>query len=73
MKGKLFQVRLSSYKSYYVIANNYNEAVAKTESHLHAEQEVKSILSEDGSLNLNKDTEANEVKAVEMLTNDLIF
>lgn len=66
---KLFRVRNKKYKEYYVIANDYNEAVLKVET--HREVEAKSIIDTDGSLQIPDNSE-DDIFDVALMTEDLI-
>lgn len=50
---KLFEVRDSTYKSFYVIADGYDEAVEKVKQHRESlAGHSNSVIGTDGSLNI---------------------
>lgn len=66
---KLFKVQTKSYNLYYVLANDFNEAVSKVEN--HKKTETHQLIGSDGTLNLPcSDDEI--IKEVEFLTDDII-
>jgi hypothetical protein len=78
MSNKLFRIETDSYSnSYYVIAKDINSAIVKVESHINKIQTNKntnkSILDQDGSLNLNsKEEKELEIKSISILANEII-
>jgi hypothetical protein len=84
-KGKLFIVEFgkpdtaggwisfggNSQKPLYVIANNYNEAAKKAIEHAENSRENQSVLSPDGSLNLND--EKLIVKGIRLACEEIVW
>lgn len=66
---KLFQVCTANYKTYYVIANTYDHAAAKTLKYIE-EEEGLSVISDDGSLKMNLEEE--KIREVRILTENII-
>lgn len=69
MKKLLFEVQTRRYKRYYVLANDYNEAVKKVENEI-VEKDSSSILTSDGSL--RTDYDIDYVESVKCLGDSLI-
>lgn len=63
---KLFLVQLNTWKSYYVMASDFNEASVKVLSHV---EKNTPVLSEDGSL---QSTEPLVVKKIELMSENII-
>jgi hypothetical protein len=72
MKRNLFLVRLNNYENFYVIANNYAEAVAKTEKKVNIDFIFDKIITHDGSLELPTEKDL-EIKAVVKLCDEIIY
>lgn len=66
---KLFKVQTKSYNFYYVLANDFNEAVEKAMTHKKTEKHQ--LIGSDGNLNLPCDDD-DIVKEVELLSDYLI-
>jgi hypothetical protein len=65
-------VRLNNYENFYVIANNYAEAVAKTEKKVNIDFIFDKIITHDGSLELPTEKDL-EIKAVVKLCDEIIY
>lgn len=65
---KLFQVSTKKYKDYYVMANDYNEAVGKAKA--FRETEITSVVDNDGSLVVG--SEEDYINTVRLLTENII-
>lgn len=59
---KLFEVCFKDYKSLYVEAHGYGEAVNKAMEYRKFDRETNNILTEDGSLKKEDDDEVREVR-----------
>ena len=66
---KLFKVQTKSYNFYYVLANDFNEAVEKAMT--HKKTETHQLIGSDGNLNLPC-ADDDIVKEVELLSDYLI-
>lgn len=67
---KLFKLEMkNSYKSYYVLADDYNSAVLKCQK--HKKSEVKSLIGSDGSLQIPSEDD-DVVSEIRLLTEDVI-
>jgi len=66
---QLFEVRTKRYKSYYVMANGYDEAKEKAELAI-IDEDSGSILDSDGSLKQSYDIDT--VSEIKCLSNRLI-
>lgn len=55
----------------FVIAKSYDEAVSKALLHVETTQESGSVISSDGSLDLNKDE--IKIKSIRLASDEIIF
>jgi len=72
MKRNLFCIQLNNWDKYYVIANNYAEAVAKAEKKVNVDYIFDKIITHDGSLELPTEKDL-EIKAVIKLCDEIIY
>ena len=69
----LFEVKTNKYKSYYVMADDYNSAKRKTENAIAEEEKSRSILDSDGSLQIARRREdIEEVTSISQIANKII-
>ena len=69
----LFEVKTNKYKSYYVMADDYNSAKRKTENAIAEEEKSRSILDSDGSLQMARRREdIEEVTSISQIANKII-
>lgn len=59
---RLFEVCFKDYKSFYVEANGYDEAVNKATEYRKFDRETNNILTEDGSLKKEQNDEVIDVR-----------
>jgi hypothetical protein len=69
----LFEVKTNKYKSYYVMADDFNSAKRKTENFIAEEEKSRSILDSDGSLQIARRREdIEEVVSISQIANKII-
>lgn len=66
---RMFKVETTSYKTYFVMADGYDEAVARVEKEI-VENDTNDVLSSDGSLNQRYKTD--EIKSISPLGDKIL-
>lgn len=71
MKGKLFVVQLVNFEKFYVVAENFKDAVIKTERKIDVEGLFDKITFRRGFMIMPNEND-KEIESIELLTKDII-
>lgn len=68
----LFEVKTNKYKTYYVMAEDYNSAKRKVENEMADEEKAKGLFDSDGSLINKRREDIEEVTSISQIAKKII-
>ena len=68
----LFEVKTNKYKTYYVMAEDYNSAKRKAENEMADEEKAKGLFDSDGSLINKRREDIEEVTSISQIAKKII-